>query len=127
MRIYALGQDRYWLATIKNIEVKNAVFKIIQCPAGLLECLDYLPAPEEGSLILLDASGQADVEAMVRRLRDQGWRYVIVVAADQNAKKAIAVLRRNLAFDYWEKTYDIPPIQARIARSIDEISRDRET
>lgn len=127
MRIYAIGQDRYWLATFKRIEVKNTVFKIIECPAEFLDCVDTLPTAEVDSLILLDATGQVDIEAIVQRLRDQGWRYVIVVAADQNAKKAIAILRRSLAFDYWEKTYDIPPIQARIARIIDEINSDVES
>jgi len=125
MRIYAVSHDPYWLDTLKKIEVRAASIEVTPCPGELLECLENLPEGQANGLIILDASGYIDIKPVVQMLRESGWRYVIVVTADTSARKAIAILRRNLAYDYWAKTYDIPPTQRRIEHSLQEIKKAR--
>jgi hypothetical protein len=70
----------------------------------------------------VDATIQSQMKDVVTTLRDQGWRYVVVVAADPSAKVATTILRGNLGFDYWEKTYDDEEIRKRIIECINEIT-----
>jgi len=76
----------------------------IQCPASYLECLDRLPEADPEALLLVDATRQPNIEAVVRRLDKQGWRYVVVVAADPHCRGTYAVLDAG-AYDYWPKSY----------------------
>lgn len=124
MKIYALGQDPYWLSAIKHIEVQNSRIEIIRCAGGLLECLGDLPSANAKSLILLDVSDLNDIATLLHRLRRQGWRYIVVLATDQSAKQAISVLRGNLAYDYWEKSYDATRLKAKIEGLLSEITVD---
>jgi hypothetical protein len=123
MRVVAVGQDPYWLAAVQRATTSwTGDPATVKCLGDLLNCLSSLPAPQANTLLLVDASGQGDLEQVVSGLRDRGWRYVIVVAADPSAKEATAVLRRNLGFDYWEKTYEEDAIRKRLKASFDEIT-----
>jgi hypothetical protein len=95
---------------------------IVKCPGDFRHCIGNLPAPDLKTVLLVDASGQSDIEEIVGRLRSQGWRYVIVVAADPSVKEATAVLRGNPGNDYWDKTYDEKDIRKRIDQCVGEIT-----
>lgn len=118
LRVIALGQDVYWL---------NAVHQAMTgwvCEVCTLKSLSGLPGSDSKTVLLLDASGQRDVEEAVAGLRARGWRYVVVVAADPSAKQAASVLRRHLGYDYWEKTYDEEEIRRRMNECFEEITTD---
>lgn len=123
MKIFALGKDKYWLTVLKNLEL-NVSLKTIHCLGKLPACLDALPEVETNAIILLDASGQANIKEGVRVLRNRGWRYVVVVAADPSANEATVMFRNKLAHDYWVKTYDIHPIVNRLEDCLEEIRKD---
>jgi DNA-binding response OmpR family regulator len=103
-QVYALGQDAYWLKAVARIADEAVTVEPIKCPASYLECLDHLPEVDPEALLLLDAAGDPNIEAVVRKLREQGWRYVGVVAADPYFREAHAVLEAG-AYDYWPKSY----------------------
>jgi len=113
-QVYALGQDAYWLKAVAGIADESISVKPIHCTEDYPECLDRLPQADRKALILVDATGQPDVAAVVRWLREQGWRYVIVVAADPSWEDARAVLREGSAYDYWEKTYVLAIIRRNV-------------
>jgi len=125
-RLVAFGMDKYWIGSVKRVmkgwEVGVAAIK---CTGNLKVCLSRLPDPDENSVVIVDASGQSQMKEIVASLRSRGWQYVIVVAADPNAKEAISILRPNLAYDYWEKTYDNTEIGNRIRQCFDEIAHGR--
>ena len=126
LHIVAVGQDEYWLTAIKKATSSWAgTPNLLECPKELSECIAGLPAPDADAVLLVDASGERDMERVVTLLRSRGWKYVIVVAADPSAKEAVSVLRRNLGYDYWEKTYDRNDICERVRESFDEIERER--
>lgn len=115
LRIVAAGQDRYWLTAVrKALKGGGGEVKLLRCTRELQGCISGLEHPDRDAILLLDASGQSEVEKTVKSLRLGGWRYVVVVAADPSAKEATAVLRRNLGYDYWEKTYDEAAIRERV-------------
>lgn len=127
LHIVAVGQDVYWLTAVeKAIAGWAGKPDMLECPKELSECVSALPAPDANAVLLVDASGQNDMECTVALLRSRGWKYVIVVAADPSAKEAISILRRNLGYDYWEKTYDEEEIRSRVKASFEEIRADRE-
>lgn len=126
LHIVAVGQDIFWLTAVKKATAGWAgTPEILECPDELTKCISDLPAPDMNAVLLVDASGQGNMERAVALLRSRGWRYVIVVAADPSAKEAVSVLRRNVGYDYWEKTYDENDIRARVSASFDEIERER--
>lgn len=123
LRVAAIGQDEYWLNAVRNaIADWLGELSIIKCTGELARCIPRLPKPGTGIILLADASGQGDMEQVVSELRARGWEYVIVVAADPSAKEATAVLRRNLGYDYWEKTYDEAEIRERVKICFEEIN-----
>ncbi|HUG34595.1 MAG TPA: hypothetical protein VMJ90_07485 [Anaerolineales bacterium] len=126
LHIVAVGQDVYWLTAVeKAIAGWAGKPDMLECPKELSECVSALPAPDANAVLLVDASGQNDMECTVALLRSRGWKYVIVVAADPSAKEAISVLRRNVGYDYWEKTYDENDIRERVRASFNEIEGER--
>jgi len=123
MHVLAVGQDEYWLTAVHKATAGWAGEPItVKCPGDLLQCISSLPHPTAGTVVLVDAAGQGDVQQVVAGLRVRGWKYVIVVAADPSAKEAASVLRRNLGYDYWEKTYDEEDIRHRLKACFDEIT-----
>lgn len=128
MGVVAAGQDAYWLVAVQQATAEwenNA--HTLKCPGDLLKCISNLHEPDADTILLVDASGQSDMEQVVKGLRARGWRYVIVVAADPNAKEATAVLRGNLGYDYWEKTYDEEKIHDRLKACFNEITEERKS
>ncbi len=127
MRILALGQDRYWLRAVEKATAALpsllATGKTIRKP---MPDPSQLPRSDNRTILLVDASGQTNMESVVGELRVRGWEYVIVVAADPSAKQAISVLRGgNLAYDYWDKTYDEKKIQELIKTCIEDILKQK--
>jgi len=128
MRVVAAGQDEYWLTAVQEATAEWAGdTHILKCPGELLKCISNLPEPDADTVLLVDASAEGDMEQVVAALRARGWRYVIVVAADPNAKEATAVLRRNLGYDYWEKTYDEDKIHDRVKACFEEITAEKKS
>jgi hypothetical protein len=107
-QVYALGQDLYWLKAMTKVADEAVTVEPIQCPASYLECLNLLPEADPEALLLVDATRQPDIEAVVRRLCSLGWRYVVVVAADPHFRETYAVIEAG-AYDYWPKSY-VPAI-----------------
>jgi DNA-binding response OmpR family regulator len=107
-QVYAWGRDAYWLKAVTRIVDEAVTVESIQCPASYPECLDRLPEVDPEALLLLDATRHPSIEAVVRHLQKQGWRYVVVVAADPHWREAHAVLEAK-AYDYWPKSY-VPAI-----------------
>lgn len=128
MRVVATGQDAYWLSAVQKATADwggNA--HTMKCLGELLQCISNLPEPDAETVLLVDASGQSDMEKVVTGLRDRGWRYVIVVAADPSAKEATSVLRGNLGYDYWVKTYVEDEIQDKVKRCFNEITEKKKS
>jgi hypothetical protein len=128
MRVVATGQDAYWLAAVQQATAEwTGDAHTLKCPGELLKCISNLPEPDAETVLLVDASGQRDIEQVVAGLRDRGWTYIVVVAADPSAKEATAVLRRNLGYDYWEKTYEEDKIHNKIEGCFDEINKKKKS
>jgi thiaminase len=128
LRILAVGQDIYWLTAIQH-----ATAKLMEAPPGRkrkkdsVKCISDLPRPRPNTVLLLDASDQRDVVEAVTGLRSKGWKYVVVVAADQSVRQATAVLRQGLGYDYWIKTYDEEQIRQQIMTCFEEIAEEKKT
>src|ERR671923_1382029 len=121
--ILAVGQDPYWLSAVQKATARwTGQPATVKCLGDLSNCVSDLPSPQPNMILLVDASGQGDMELVVSGLRERGWKYVIVVAADPSAKEATAILRRNLGYDYWEKTYEEDEIRNRLKTCFDEIT-----
>jgi hypothetical protein len=124
MRILAMGQDLYWFAAMKkaiailedDLLSPRKQFRSVKCAADL-------PRANANTLLLIDASEQLNLEATIVQLRQQGWRYVVVVSADPTAKQATAVLHWDQGYDYWEKTYDEQRIGKQVQAFFDEIRK----
>jgi hypothetical protein len=126
-RILAIGLDEYWLTAVQKATASQSNYVRTRKFSGdPLKCDFALPRPNTNTLLLLDASGQLDMEQVVRKYRSAGWKYVIVVAADSSFKQAVSILRRNLGYDYWEKTYEDSEIYKRIEECFEEILADKE-
>jgi hypothetical protein len=122
MCVLALGQDMYWLDAVLEATATLADIAPVKKFFGVpLKSIPQLPPPKANTVLLVDASGQVDLPAVVSGFRSAGWRYVVVVAADPSAKEATAVLRRNLGYDYWQKTYDVDAIREKVLVCITEI------
>ena len=122
MCIVAIGQDSYWLAAVHEASMAlSAESRTYKCLGDLQKCIPDLPEPSDNTLILLDAAGQTNIETVVASLRSRGWKYVITVASDPSAKEATSVLRRNLGYDYWAKTYDKVAISESMRTCFEEI------
>lgn len=127
LRVAAIGHDEYWLNAVHNATADwVGETPTVKCGGELLKCISRLPKPSIRTILLVDASGQGDMEQVVEVLRTRGWKYVIVVAADPSAKEATAVLRRNLGYDYWEKTYEEAEIRERIKTCFEELQVKKE-
>ena len=122
LRVHALGHDDYWLSAVQRAAQEWAANPAtLKCSEAFLKCISDLTLPKTNTILLIDASGQRDLPGLVKVLRDAGWKYVIVVAADPSAKEAAAVLRRNLGYDYWSKTYNEEEIHSKIKECFNEI------
>jgi hypothetical protein len=123
MRVVAVGQDSYWLAAVQRATTSwLGEPATVKCLGDLSNFISSPPGPQANTVLLVDASGQGDLEKVVSGLRNQGWRYVIVVAADPSAKEATAILRRDLGYDYWEKTYEEDAIRKSLQACFHEIT-----
>ena len=120
----AVGQDYFWLEAIQKATT-NLIgeIKTVEISTDLKKNTSQLPTPDTNTVLLVDASNQENIEETVKLLKEQGWKYVIVVAADPSANEATAVLRRNLGYDYWVKTYDIEEIINQVKDIIDEFKK----
>ncbi len=125
-RIIAFGQEAPWLEAVKAAAGSSFVVEAIQASGDLLNNMASLPEADTNAIFLVDTYGQPNIEMVVRGLRDLGWQHIVVVATDLSVKEARAILRKNLAYDYWGKTFDDPVIRAQIYRCLDEIKRDSE-
>jgi hypothetical protein len=127
LHIVAVGQDEFWLTAVERASAgwQQKAPYTLECPDDFTDCISSLPASDEDSVLLVDASGQGNMESIVAMLRSRGWKYVIVVAADPSAKEAVSVLHRNLGYDYWEKTYDEDDIRERMKLTFNEIEGGR--
>jgi len=121
IHVYALGQDPYWLQAVAQASGDEITVAPIHCPESYLACLNDLPSVVPGAILLVDATRQAGISAVVRGLLELGWKYVVVVAADPSMKEARALLRGKAAFDYWPKSYVPTAIRRDLERCIDEI------
>lgn len=122
--IYAISRDKHWLDAISRIADSSIVVITIECSNAYPECLESVAEDQPRSLLLLDATGQTNLRESVVELRDLGWRYVIVVAADQSSSEARAVLQSGLAYDYQKKSYAVGVIRRSISQTLREIDRD---
>lgn len=104
-RVYALARDSYWLQATKEAADESIEVEPIPCHTGYPECLETMPSADPESLLLVDATGHADVVGIVQGLLARGWRYIVVVAADPSWKEAHAVLKIAQGYDYWQKSY----------------------
>lgn len=120
-QVYALGRDIYWLEAMARIAGEALAVTAIPCPGNYPGCLDDLPPAEPGALLLVDATNQGDIPGIVQHLRQRGWAYVVVVAADPSWKEATEVLRGGAAYDYWPKSYKSSAIRGEIERCLAEI------
>jgi len=125
-QVYALGRDAYWLQAVARIADEAITVEPIRCPAAYPECLERLPTADRRALLLVDATGQPDVVGIVRGLRERGWQYVVVVAADPSWEEARAVLRGTVGHDYWEKSYVPDVIRRDVRRCLEEIGGGQE-
>ena len=123
-QIYALGQDAYWLKAMTKVADQAVTVQPIQCSASYLERLGCLPDANPEALLLIDATRQPNVEAVVQRLREQGWRYVVVVAADPSWEEARAVLQGSVDYDYWGKSYDPAIIQRSVKECLAQMGQE---
>lgn len=113
VRVYALTVDPHWGKAVKQVEDASLEVVVVECPEGYPNCLESLPPAEPGALLLLDATGLADVAVMVRRLRQRRWQHIVVVAADPTAKEANAAFKAG-ASDYWGKTLDVGTLRSQV-------------
>jgi hypothetical protein len=127
MRILAMGQDMYWLTAVHKAAASlPALVSPLKASTKPVRDPSQLPRPNNNTVLLVDASGQLNLEGLVTDLRTRGFEYVIVVAADPSAKQAISMLRGSLSYDYWEKTYDEIELRERIKKGITEILQEKE-
>ena len=125
--IYALGQDKFWLSALHQACTYNRQIKSIHCAVNISGCIVDLPVPQKNAVILLDASGQSNIAQSVKVLRDKGWKFVVVVAADPSVKEAVSVLRMGMGYDYWKKTYVVQEIADAVEECLDEVEKEIET
>lgn len=126
LRILAVGQDTYWLTAIQHATA-NLMEELPRHKRrkDFVKCISDLPRPHPNTILLLDASDQRDLVNAVKGLRARGWKYVVVVAADPSVRQATAVLRQELGFDYWIKTYDEEQIREQIRNCFAEIAEEK--
>ena len=120
-RVIAIGRDPYWLNAVAAAAWPAVTVETIACPDAYPACLDHLPPADARALLLVDATGHADVAAVTHTLRSRGWRYAVVVAADPSTREARAVLREGGAYDYWPKSWSSKAIRRALARCVSEI------
>ncbi|MBN1641805.1 MAG: hypothetical protein JXA09_11265 [Anaerolineae bacterium] len=120
-RVVAIGRDPYWLNAVAAAAWAAIAVETIPCQDDYPACLEHLPAADPEALLLVDATGHADVAAVTCALRARGWRYAVVVAADPSTREARAVLREGTAYDYWPKSWSSRTIRRALARCVKEI------
>ena len=79
--------------------------------------------PHLGTLILLDATDQAELFAAVRGLRQRGWHCIVVVAAFPSWRAAQRMLGKAGAHDYWPKSYARDDIRRKVERCMKTLLR----
>lgn len=102
-QVYALSTDSGWLKTVESLTGAALMVHGFDCTEGYQRCLEELPPPQEKALVLVDAAGIADVAGVVRKLRERGWPYIVVVSAAPSWKDARDVLQAG-AYDYIAKS-----------------------
>ena len=120
-RVIAIGRDPYWLDAVAAATWAAVTVETIACPDEYPGCLDHLPPADAEALLLVDATAHADIATVTHTLRERGWRYTVVVAADPSTREARAVFREGGAYDYWPKSWSSRAIQRAIARCVGEI------
>ena len=105
-QVLAMGQDQYWLRAVEAGADEQTEVHTVPGEEGLINCLRQLPPVSPDTLLLIDATGQADIRRVVRRLRADGWKRVIILAADPSFREAHAVLQEASGYDYLPKSYD---------------------
>ncbi len=122
MQVAAVGSDVYWLRAVQtalSTDVDRP--EIINSLGNLQQCIANLQELNAKTILLVDISGSSEAESVIAAVRAKGWKYVIAVAADPSAKQATSVLRRNLGYDYWKKTYNEHEIKNMVTTCIMEI------
>jgi len=120
--VYAVTTDEYWRNMLSEVEDETFRIETVYCPEGYPNCLENLPDADPAALLLLDATGLPDVGVMVRRLRQRGWRYIVVVAADPSAHEARAMFKAG-GYDYWAKTSDASVARRQVQECLREIGQ----
>lgn len=121
-RMYAMSQDCHWLQVLRDLPDKLISGGKFYCSNDYPFCLNQLGEPDRNALLLIDATGQSNIAETVSQLRKQGWRYVVVVAADPSSKEAHAVFKEAGGYDYLVKCYTHKSIQNELERCLNEIA-----
>lgn len=116
-QVVAMGQDQYWLRAVEAGADEQTEVHTVRCEEGLINCLRRLPPAHPDTLLLVDATGQADIRRVARRLRADGWRRVIILAADPSFREARAVLQEASGYDYQPKSYDPGAIRRMLSQA----------
>jgi hypothetical protein len=124
-RVYAFGHDKYWLEALRKVKLEDIVLEIVYCSSECLsDCLHELPRADPNALVLIDIfSHQESVGKVLLTLRSQGWRNIVVIAADPSVKESRDVFRQRRGLDYWNKTYEATIIQAKIEKCLKDMKR----
>ena len=120
--VYAVTTDEYWRNILSQVGDETFRIETVYCPEGYPNCLENLPDAAPAALLLLDATGLPDVAGTVRRLRQRGWRYIVVVAADPSAHEARAVFKAG-GHDYWAKASDASVARRQVQECLQKIGQ----
>ena len=121
-RIYALGHDEYWLRAVAGIVDDTVEVQVLRLAEDEPLCLDDLPEPVPGALLLLDTT--PEVKTVAQMLNQKGWRHVVIVAADPHWKEAKALIKQKIAYDYWPKSYEPDAIRTSVKTCLQEMRED---
>jgi len=98
--VYACSNDLNWLEIVKKTEDESLAVEASQLTEKLCNSMNCSFNQKSKALVLIDSFQQADIKVAVQRLREQGWKYVVVVAEKPSPIEAHAVLYKNLGYDY---------------------------
>lgn len=116
-RVIALGHDRYWLKAVRSLPADEFQVTASALPARTETW--PLPPADASAVLLLEASGLANVAEMVHYAHQRGWQHILVVAANPSAREAYTVLRQAGACDYRPLTYDPETIALQVREACD--------
>lgn len=120
-RVIAIGHEQYWLQMVKKAIDETQVIDASCCFNTIDEFLNFSQETNLVTLLLVNIFEQTAVKTTVQKLREMGWQYVVVVAADPSVNDVYSVLHDAGGYDYWRKTYQSPIIRAQIENFLDEI------